>query len=275
MMLFLFKCFFLFYISILILRGVMTNQELLFNPIGKFITKLTKPLFNNLLKNYNKEQTNRLIPLIIFFIIFFMGIIYWILSGGSLIINIFQAYIDAVLYLYFFFIISLIIGVFNSNTSISFIATFFHRAGLPLVKLSRAFVKIQNNNIIYVAIVLLTLIYFFAGIILIGLQNYFFTQSFLLQPALIKSAINILVSLIYILRIYTWLIIIRVLLSWVAPNPYNMVVQIIYVLTEPVMAPFRRIIPPIGFIDISPIILIFVIEFLRILLNRIILFVLY
>jgi len=144
-----------------------------------------------------------------------------------------------------------------------------------LVKLSRAFVKIHNNNVIYVAIVLLTLVYFLVGIILIGLQNYFFTQSFLLQPALIKSAINILVSLIYILRIYTWLIIIRVLLSWVAPNPYNMVVQIIYVLTEPVMAPFRRIIPPIGFIDISPIILIFVIEFLRILLNRIILFVLY
>ena len=253
----------------------MTNQELLFNPIGKFITKLTKPLFNNLLKNYSKEQTNRLVPLIIFFIIFFMGIIYWILSGGSLIINIFQAYIDAVLYLYFFFIFSLIIGVFNSNTSISFIATFFHRAGLPLVKLSRVFVKIHSNNIIYIAIVLLTLIYFLVGIVLIGLQNYFFTQSFLLQPALIKSAINILVSLIYILRLYTWLIIIRVLLSWVAPNPYNMVVQIIYVLTEPVMAPFRRIIPPIGFIDISPIILIFVIEFLRILLNRIILFVLY
>lgn len=274
-MLFLFKCFFFFYISILIFRIVMTNQELLFNPIGKFVTKLTSPLFNNLLKNYSKEQINRLVPLIIFFIIFFMGLIYWILSGGLLIINIFQAYIDAVLYLYFFFIFSLIIGVFNSSASISFIATFFHRAGLPFVKLSRSFVKIQSNNIVYIAILLLTLLYFLIGIILIGLQNYFFTQSFLLQTALIKSAINILVSLAYILRLYTWLIIIRVLLSWVAPNPYNMVVQIIYALTEPIMAPFRRLVPPLGFIDISPIILIFVIEFLRILLNRIILFVLY
>lgn len=274
-MLFLFKCFIFFYISILIFRSVMTNQELLFNPFGKFIAKLTGPLFNNLLKSYNKEQTDRFIPLIIIFIVFFMGIIYWLFSGRSLILNILQGYIDAVLFLYFFYLFSLIIGIFNGTTNISFISTFFHRAGLPLVSLSRRLVKIQSNNIVFIAITLLTLTYFIVEVVLIGTQNFFYTQTFLIQPAFFKSIANILMSLLFILRLYTWLIIIRVLLSWVAPDPYNMVVQILYALTEPVMAPFRKIVPPLGFIDISPIILIFVIEFIRILLNRMILFILY
>ena len=274
-MLFLFKCFFFFYISILIFRSVMTNQELLFNPFGKFIARITRPIFDNLLKNFNKEQTNRLIPVIILFVIFFIGIVYWLFTGGSLVLNILQAYIDSGLFLYFFYIFSLIIGIFNGTTNISFVSTFFHRAGLPLVNLSRKLVKIQNNNIVFIAILLLTLIYFIIEVMLIGTQNLFYTQSFLVEAAFFKSLANVLMALLFILRLYTWLIIIRVLLSWVAPDPYNMVVQIIYALTEPIMAPFRRIIPPLGFIDISPIILIFVIEFIRILLNRMIFFILY
>ena len=274
-MLFLFKCLFFFYISILIFRSVMTNQELLFNPFGKFIARITRPIFDNLLKNFNKEQTNRLIPVIILFVIFFIGIVYWLFTGGSLVLNILQAYIDSGLFLYFFYIFSLIIGIFNGTTNISFISTFFHRAGLPLVNLSRKLVKIQNNNIVFIAILLLTLIYLIIEVMLIGTQKFFAGEFFLIYPALIQSIAYILLSLLFILRLYTWLIIIRVLLSWVAPDPYNMVVQIIYALTEPIMAPFRRIIPPLGFIDISPIILIFVIEFIRILLNRMIFFILY
>ena len=273
-MLFLFKCFFFFYISMLIMRSVITNQELLFNPFGKFISKLTGPLFNKLLKNYNKVQTNRLIPLIIFFIVFFMGVIYWLLSRGTLTLNVFQAYIDTILLLYFFYIFSLIIGIFNGTINVSFISTFFHRVGLPIVNLSRKLIKIRNNYIVIVAIILLTLFYLIVEILLIGAQNYLYSQHFLIYSAFARSIAYVITALIFILRLYTWLIIIRVLLSWVAPDPYNMVVQIIYALTEPIMAPFRKIVPPLGFIDISPIILIFVIEFIRILLNRIFLFIL-
>ena len=52
------------------------------------------------------------------------------------------------------------------------------------------------------------------------------------------------------------LILIRVVLSWIRPNPSNPFVQVIYNLTEPLLSPLRRIVPPIGgAIDISPIIL--------------------
>jgi YggT family protein len=58
------------------------------------------------------------------------------------------------------------------------------------------------------------------------------------------------------IRVYMVLILIRVVVSWVRPNPNNPFVQVIYNLTEPILSPLRRIVPPIGgTIDISPIIL--------------------
>ena len=47
----------------------------------------------------------------------------------------------------------------------------------------------------------------------------------------------------YILTIANWLIIIRALLSWVNPDPYNVIVQFFYKVTEPLLAPFRRLVP--------------------------------
>ena len=68
--------------------------------------------------------------------------------------------------------------------------------------------------------------------------------------------------IVSLIRVYMILILIRVIISWIRPNPRNPFVQVIYNLTEPVLSPIRRIIPPIGgAIDISPIIL-FVIFYL-------------
>ena len=57
-----------------------------------------------------------------------------------------------------------------------------------------------------------------------------------------------------VLTIYTWVLIIRVLITWVSPDPFNPVVQFLARATDPVLEPLRRIIPPIGFLDITPII---------------------
>jgi len=70
-----------------------------------------------------------------------------------------------------------------------------------------------------------------------------------------------------VLTIYNIILIIRVFASWVSANPYNPIVRIVYVLTEPVLKPIRRIIPPISlgavFIDLSPIVLFLIIHFLN------------
>ena len=73
----------------------------------------------------------------------------------------------------------------------------------------------------------------------------------------------------YILTIANWLIIIRALISWVNPDPYNPIVKFLYKTTEPLLAPFRRILPThtIG-IDISPIFALIFIWFLKLFLVR-------
>ena len=67
-----------------------------------------------------------------------------------------------------------------------------------------------------------------------------------------------------VLTIYMWIIIARVIISWVSPNPYNPIVQFLHRATEPVLWRIRRYIPSTGFIDLSPIAVLLGIYFIRI-----------
>lgn len=58
------------------------------------------------------------------------------------------------------------------------------------------------------------------------------------------------------ITLYIWAVIIRVIISWVNPDPYNQFVQIFVKITEPTLGRIRRFIPPLGGIDISPMVLI-------------------
>lgn len=66
-----------------------------------------------------------------------------------------------------------------------------------------------------------------------------------------------------LLSIYMWVLIIAALISWVNPDPYNPIVRFLYGVTEPVLRPIRRRIGVFGGIDLSPLIAILVIVFLK------------
>lgn len=75
----------------------------------------------------------------------------------------------------------------------------------------------------------------------------------------LAQVVDILLSVLY------WLIIIRALLSWVNPDPYNPIVQMLHSITEPVLYPIRRFLPfsfKLG-LDISPILAILALVFLK------------
>ncbi len=65
-----------------------------------------------------------------------------------------------------------------------------------------------------------------------------------------------------ILSVLYWLILVRALISWVNPDPFNPVVQFLTRTTEPILQPIRRLLPPMG-IDISPVIAFLAIIFLK------------
>ena len=73
--------------------------------------------------------------------------------------------------------------------------------------------------------------------------------------------------LMAILWLYFFLILAVVILSWVGGRVRHPIVPLMYQLTEPVLRPFRKIIPPIAGMDLTPLFAIIVIRFLILLLG--------
>jgi len=79
---------------------------------------------------------------------------------------------------------------------------------------------------------------------------------------------NFLDALVWVLDLaltfYLWIVIIRALLSWVNPDPWNPIVQFLQRATEPVLAPIRRRLPTWRWgIDLSPLVVILAIYFVQ------------
>jgi YggT family protein len=75
----------------------------------------------------------------------------------------------------------------------------------------------------------------------------------------------------YLFRIYSYIILARIFLSWVQVDHNNPIVRFIYKVTEPILAPFRIVISLGGMgIDLSPIIVFFLLNLLRTSLIRLI-----
>ncbi len=66
-----------------------------------------------------------------------------------------------------------------------------------------------------------------------------------------------------ILSLYMYVVIGRAIISWVSPDPYNPIVRFLYQATEPVLSRVRRFLPYLGGLDLSPLIVILVIYFLK------------
>src|SRR5580692_5222000 len=74
-----------------------------------------------------------------------------------------------------------------------------------------------------------------------------------------------------ILGLYIWVLVIGAVMSWLVSfgviNMHNRIVQMvsdfIYRITDPLLRPIRRILPPMGGLDLSPLVLIFIIMFLQ------------
>jgi YggT family protein len=65
-----------------------------------------------------------------------------------------------------------------------------------------------------------------------------------------------------LLSVLHFAILVRVILSWFPINPANPMVRTLFEITEPVLAPFRRVIPRLGMFDLAPLAALLVIGFL-------------
>ncbi|GMR19833.1 MAG: YggT family protein [Gammaproteobacteria bacterium] len=130
----------------------------------------------------------------------------------------------------------------------------------PLLPLRRIIPGLWGVDL--ASIVLLLFLQVLELFLVIGLKH-----SFLMAPlALSVLALAELVSLATYVFIFCMLI--RIVLSWLQAGAYNPVIGLIVSLTEPLMRPARRLIPPISGLDLSPIAVFIALELVLILLVR-------
>ncbi len=109
-----------------------------------------------------------------------------------------------------------------------------------------------------------------ALVLMLALQMLSFTVIVLLrggQPALGTLLILSATELIALfLNVLLFSILIQVIISWINPGTYNPAVSLLYSLTEPVLRPARRLLPPVSGIDLSPLVALIGIQLIKMLL---------
>lgn len=99
-------------------------------------------------------------------------------------------------------------------------------------------------------------------------------QAILLQVILLIAGygvINVLMLLLWsvvsllglLVTFYYWGTIIMIIASWIAPGSRNPGLSLLYQIIDPVMKPFRKILPPLGMLDLSPILFFMVLHIIR------------
>ncbi len=129
---------------------------------------------------------------------------------------------------------------------------------VPLAPIRATLPKIAGKD--YSALLLGFIIYLlmYAAILLIYAQ---------LNP--VQLVIVALANTLYaVLNIYFWATLASVVISWIAPNSYHPAPQLIMQLTEPVFQLVRKVIPPIGGLDLSPIFIFLAIQLVQLQLSR-------
>lgn len=82
---------------------------------------------------------------------------------------------------------------------------------------------------------------------------------------LVWSVLGVVALLV---NIYFFALLAMIILSWVAPGSHHPAIYLLHQITEPVMAPFRKALPPMGGMDFSPILLFILINVVQIALRH-------
>jgi len=136
----------------------------------------------------------------------------------------------------------------------------------PLLKPLRKLIP-SLQGIDLATLTLLFLLSIIKNALLIGLEN----QTLPYPMGLLLLALANLLALV--LSLFFFAILIRVLLSWINPHSYNPLLEIIERITEPLLAPARRFIPSVSGIDLSPLVVIVLLQLINLVfIERLLLF---
>ena len=142
------------------------------------------------------------------------------------------------------------------------ISQFLIKVTQPLLKPIRRFIP-SIGKVDTATIIAILLIQMLTTAALVALQGYSIPNPLYLLSWAVLGTLGMLINIYFIA------ILASIIISWVAPGSYNPLILLLHQLTEPVMAPFRKIVPAMGGLDLSPIFVFLTINVLQIMLGHI------
>ncbi len=231
---------------LLLLRSVITRQELNFNTVGRLIGSLT-----------SKYIPERLSTLQVQMLLGLVSVAYVV--GGMFLVRDFSLaqsvpFIVRVLNFYMVVVfVSLIILSNSQSTNASMLVTLFRRVGQQLCNTVSSLIPIRSN-VFYILVAFLFLVIYFSVIfVILILESLTRGISFDIVRMLSVSFSFTTAGVLSFLSFYAMLLFFRVLLSWFSPDPRNNFYILLYYSTESYLGFFRRLIPSVGMFDLSPI----------------------
>ena len=236
------------YIVILFARMFVTDSERYDAVIG-LIYRATDPVVRPLGTILRTRRVD-LAPLLVIVVLLLLKGMMWGSVPQSL-----QGFVDLLFQLYVLVII--IISGFREYY-VNPIASFGQRMVNPIRAVAANFSR-QVITVNLLSVLLLVALHAVVAWILFSYLPDNLVGEMLGQPLGVKAVVIYSLRLIINLTgFFTIVIIISALMSWISPDPLNPVVQLIALISAPIVDPLRRVIPPLGgTIDISPIIAIF------------------
>ena len=267
-----------FLIVLLLVRLLIRPIEVNFNQIYGTIYKITDYVLKPLKTLFREDSKS--VFLSVCALVILRGLFYILIYPAQLLTGIGISFLDLFRLLFQFYMVVWFIAVLTGDRSQTSVISLAQRAFLPLSRLtSRLGISRKHFSTFAFVLLLLTfsiLTYLIHCAIPTGDFRYFtyHYQLFLTLPPPFTLLHGIGESLLLIINLFpgffTLIIIVGALLSWVSPDPYNPIVQTIYGISEPLLTPFRRIIPNLGGIDITPIIAIICFQFCGVALRQLV-----
>lgn len=237
------------FIVILLLRLLILPNEAFFDPIYRLIYRLTDPVLRAM-GSVVRDLLSQIL-LCVLALVLIRGVLYGSTGALSMGGGIGISLLDFLQLLFQGYMVIWFVSFLSQWGYGSSPLSLIDRALYPFNKLSWRFKISRKTYHPFVALILFGLYVPLSGLV----RTVFFHGS----PFSFASLYGLAEGLLLTLGLFPFpgffslIIIVGALLSWVSPDPSNSIVRVIYGLSEPLLYPFRRLIPTLGGLDVSPI----------------------
>jgi YggT family protein len=235
-------------IVILLLRLLIRPREAFFNPIYGLIYRITNPIL--IPSGYITRDSTLGNILTILALVVLRGGVYILLQPMSLLSGIGISFLSLVQLVFQAYMAMWVVSLLSERSFGTPFLLLIDRAFSPLNEVLRFLGIPSGRSRLFVFLFLLI---FYA--LLSTVTRYVIIPKAVLSPVSFLYGVGEGLMLVVGLfpGFFSLLIIIGAVLSWVSPDPSNPIVQAIYGINEPLLRPFRRFVPVLGGLDISPI----------------------